>query len=97
MFRRLLDRERLEIPWRDLLRVYRRLELRGEIHGGRFVARFAGEQFALPTAVEQMRRLRRETESEPVEVAASDPLNLVGILTTDERVGSARRRKVSIG
>jgi ATP-dependent Lhr-like helicase len=97
VFRRLLDRERVEIPWRELLRVYRRLELRGEIHGGRFVARFSGEQFALPTAVEQMRRLRREEPTAAIEVAAADPLNLLGILTPDERVASARRKRVSIG
>ena len=97
VFRRLLERERLELPWRDLLRIYRRMELRGEIHGGRFVARFSGEQFALPTAVEQMRRLRREAAGAPIEVAASDPLNLVGILTPDARVGSVRRKSVSIG
>jgi ATP-dependent Lhr-like helicase len=97
VFRRLLDRERLDVSWRDLLRVYRRMELRGELHGGRFVTRFSGEQFALPSAVEQMRRLRREGDATAIEVAAADPLNLVGILTPDERVASARRRRVSIG
>src|SRR5262249_47177435 len=47
VFRKLLDRESISIPWRDLLRVYRRLEARGEIRGGRFVGGFSGEQFAL--------------------------------------------------
>ncbi len=61
VFRRLLERERTQLPWRDLVRVYRRQELRGEVRGGRFVQRFAGEQFAVPEAVELMRRLRRMT------------------------------------
>jgi ATP-dependent Lhr-like helicase len=60
VFRRLLERESLPVPWRDIVRFYRRLELRGELRGGRFVQRFSGEQYALPGAVERMRRLRRE-------------------------------------
>jgi ATP-dependent Lhr-like helicase len=59
VFRRLIERERIPVPWRDLVRVYRLLELRGDVRGGRFVHRFAGEQYALPEAVELMRRLRR--------------------------------------
>jgi ATP-dependent Lhr-like helicase len=59
VFRRLLERERIPVPWRDIARVLRREELRGEVRGGRFVGLFAGEQFALPEAVELMRRLRR--------------------------------------
>ena len=59
MFRTIITRERAPVPWRDLARVCRLLELRGEVRGGRFVARFAGEQYALPEAVELMRRLRR--------------------------------------
>jgi ATP-dependent Lhr-like helicase len=97
VFRRLLDRERMDVPWRDLLRVYRRMELRGEIRGGRFVARFAGEHFALPAAIEQMRRLRRKKPEAPLEVSASDPLNLVGILTPDARVATGRRERVTVG
>lgn len=97
VFRVLLDRERIDVPWRDLLRVYRRMELRGEVRGGRFVARFSGEHFALPTAVEQMRRLRRENEGAAFEVSASDPLNLAGILTPQARVASGRRESVSLG
>ena len=52
VFRRMLERESLLPPWRDLLRAFRRLEARGELRGGRFVAGFSGEQFAAPTAVE---------------------------------------------
>src|SRR6185436_16314107 len=43
---RLLEREAAWLPpWRELLRVYHRLEARGEIRGGRFVAGVSGEQF----------------------------------------------------
>jgi ATP-dependent Lhr-like helicase len=59
VFRRLIEREPAPVPWRDLVRVLRRQELRGEIRGGRFVSGFSGEQYALPEAVELMRRLRR--------------------------------------
>jgi ATP-dependent Lhr-like helicase len=45
-------------PWRELLVVLRRLEARGEVRGGRFVAGFVGEQFALPEAVDALRALR---------------------------------------
>ena len=58
VFWRLLEREADWLPpWRDLLRVYRRLEARGEIRGGRFVAGFSGEQFALPEAVGALREV----------------------------------------
>jgi ATP-dependent Lhr-like helicase len=70
-----------------LLGIYRRLEARGEIRGGRFVDGFSGEQFALPVAVESLRAIRRKREErETVLVAAADPLNLVGILTPGGRV-----------
>jgi len=83
VFRRLLEREAAWLPqWRDLLRVYRRLEARGEIRGGRFVAGFAGEQFALPEAIGMLREVRREPPTgATVSLSGADPLNLVGILT----------------
>jgi ATP-dependent Lhr-like helicase len=83
VFWRLLEREADWLPpWRDLLRVYRRLEARGEIRGGRFVAGFSGEQFALPDAVGMLREVRRQPASDAwVSVSGADPLNLVGILT----------------
>ena len=55
VFRAVLQRESQLPPWRDLVRVYRRLEARGEIRGGRFVAGFGGGQFALPDAVGRLR------------------------------------------
>jgi ATP-dependent Lhr-like helicase len=87
VFRDLLARETHAPPWRDLLRVYRRLEMRGELRGGRFCAGFIGEQFAAPEAVEAMRAVRKEPKrGEIVRLSACDPLNLVGILTPGPRV-----------
>jgi len=87
VFRDLLAREMSMPPWRSLLGVYRRLEARGEVRGGRFVNGFVGEQFALPEAVDALRATRRrETEHSPVIVSAADPLNLVGIITPGARV-----------
>ncbi|HEY8006709.1 MAG TPA: DEAD/DEAH box helicase [Methylocella sp.] len=83
VFRRVLEREAAWLPqWRDLLRVYRRLEARGDVRGGRFVAGFAGEQFALPEAIGALREVRRAGPSGViVSLSGADPLNLVGILT----------------
>ena len=88
VFWRLLEREASWLPpWRDLLRVYRRLESRGEVRGGRFVAGFSGEQYALPEAVATLRSIRRQTDSGAcVSLSAADPLNLVGILTPGARL-----------
>ena len=88
VFWRLIEREADWLPhWRDLLRVYRRLENRGEIRGGRFVAGFAGEQFALPDAVTELRRVRSKPLTEElISVSGADPLNLVGILTPGARL-----------
>ena len=87
MLRELLARETRAPSWRTLLQIYRRLEARGEIRGGRFVSGFVGEQYALPEAVEMLRAMRRSrTEGDTVIVSSSDPLNLVGILTPGSRV-----------
>jgi ATP-dependent Lhr-like helicase len=95
VFRRLLTRESLAPPWRELLAVYRRLEARGEIRGGRFVAGMSGEQFALPEAVGDLRRVRRtEPRGMLVAVSAADPLNLVGIVTPGARVPAVASNRV---
>jgi ATP-dependent helicase Lhr and Lhr-like helicase len=87
VFRDLLAREAHAPPWRDLVRVYRRLEMRGEIRGGRLVASFVGEQFALPEALDALRATRKEPKTGAiVEVSACDPLNLVGVITPGARV-----------
>ena len=87
VFRDLVARESSLPPWRDLLVALRRLEARGEIRGGRFVTGFVGEQFALPEALDELRGVRNPTAATCVtKVAATDPLNLVGILTPGPRV-----------
>jgi ATP-dependent helicase Lhr and Lhr-like helicase len=88
VFWRMLEREAPWLPpWRDLLRVYRRLESRGEIRGGRFVAGFSGEQFALPEAVGALRETRRRKDTGTLlSISGADPLNLVGILTPGPRL-----------
>ncbi len=90
VFWRLLEREADWLPpWRDLLRVYRKLEARGEIRGGRFVAGFSGEQFALPDAVGMLREIRRKaTTGALVSVSGADPLNLAGILTPGPKLAA---------
>ena len=87
VFRDLLARETTLPPWRDVATALRRLEARGEIRGGRFVHGFVGEQFALPEALDELRGLRAApTTPELCKVAATDPLNLVGILSPGARV-----------
>jgi ATP-dependent Lhr-like helicase len=90
VFWRVLEREAAWLPpWRDLLRVYRRLESRGDVRGGRFVAGFSGEQFALPSAVSALRQIRRQPNSGTlISLSAADPLNLVGILTPGPRLAA---------
>ncbi|HVT28169.1 MAG TPA: hypothetical protein VHE81_09145, partial [Lacipirellulaceae bacterium] len=95
MFRDLLARESVAPAWRDLLSVYRQLEMRGEIRGGRFVAGVAGEQFALPETVEQLRKHREAPATEVWSIiSAVDPLNLVGIVTRDARVPALRGNRI---
>jgi ATP-dependent Lhr-like helicase len=90
VFRDLLGREALALPWRDLLVQYRRMELQGEVRGGRFVGGFTGEQFALAEAVESLRAVRKRSEMSPVsydiKLSASDPLNLAGVILPGPRV-----------
>ena len=90
VFRKLFDRESIIVPWRDLLRVYRRLEARGEIRGGRFVGGFSGEQFASPDAVQLLRSIRRASgEGSMIALSAADPLNLLGVITPGPRLSPA--------
>src|SRR5258708_3292686 len=97
VFRDLLQREPRSPPWRELLQIYRRLEARGEIRGGRFAQAFSGEQFALPEAVEALRAVRRipKTGEERVSLRACDPLNLPGILTPGARVPAFAQNRVA--
>jgi ATP-dependent helicase Lhr and Lhr-like helicase len=90
LFWRLLAREADWLPpWRDLLQCCRRLEARGEIRGGRFIAGFSGEQYAAPEAIALLREARRKPqEAHYVSLSGADPLNLVGILTPGPRLPS---------
>ncbi|HXJ50210.1 MAG TPA: DEAD/DEAH box helicase [Burkholderiales bacterium] len=95
VFRSMLQRESGLPPWRELVRVYRRMEARGEIRGGRFVASFGGEQFAAADAVGRLRAVRKtERADELVVLSAADPLNLVGILTPHPRIASVYRNRL---
>jgi ATP-dependent Lhr-like helicase len=100
VFRKTLEREKQPLPWRDVARACRRLETRGEIRGGRFVAGFDGEQYALPEAITLLRELRRRSGSapdpSPLVVSAVDSLNFRGILTPDERVAPSVRKQVRV-
>ena len=96
VFMRMLDREAAWLPkWRDLLRVYRKLEARGEIRGGRFVAGFSGEQFALPEAIGRLREVRRREAREAlISLSGADPLNLAGILTPGPKLPALTGNRV---
>jgi ATP-dependent Lhr-like helicase len=95
VMRRVLQRETAAPSWRDLVLAYRRLEARGEIRGGRFVSGFAGEQFALPEAVSQLRSVRREEpKGRLTAIAAADPLNLSGIVTPGERIPALATNRI---
>jgi ATP-dependent Lhr-like helicase len=95
VFRKLLDRESILPPWRELLRVYWRMEARGEIRGGRFVQGFAGEQFALPDAIGALRAIRRrEARDEMIALSAADPLNLIGIILPGEKLAATSSNRI---
>jgi ATP-dependent helicase Lhr and Lhr-like helicase len=95
VFRRVLARETSGVPWRELARVYRTLEARGEIRGGRFVSGMSGEQFALPDAVDRLRELRRSGGDDTLTtISAADPLNLTGIITAGERLRTATGNRI---
>ena len=89
LFRDLMQRESFTMPWRYVLKALRRLEARGEVRGGRFVAGFVGEQYALPAAVQTLRDARRQPSSgDAIRIGAADPLNLTGIVISGPRTPS---------
>jgi ATP-dependent Lhr-like helicase len=95
-FRDLLARESAAPAWRDLLPIYRRLESRGEIRGGRFVSGVGGEQFALPEVVDLLRQAGREKLDDAIVlISTADPANLVGILTPDARIPASASNTVA--
>jgi ATP-dependent Lhr-like helicase len=97
VFRDLMAREQLSVPWRDLLFAMRRLEARGLVRGGRFVTGFPGEQFALPEAVDELRKVhKRQPDGTRVTISAADPLNLAGIVTPGPRVPAVRTTRLTL-
>ncbi|MGR9114125.1 MAG: DEAD/DEAH box helicase [Gammaproteobacteria bacterium] len=95
VFRKLLEKEDGMPSWRELLYVYRRLEARGELRGGRFVQGFAGEQFALPQAASSLREIRKQPKTGELNaISSADPLNLTGIITGGERVSAQTGQRI---
>jgi ATP-dependent helicase Lhr and Lhr-like helicase len=96
VFRKVLDREEGIPSWRELLYVYRRLEARGEVRGGRFVQGFAGEQFALPKALSLLNESCKQEKTDELTVLnTADPLNLTGIITPGNRVASVSGQRLA--
>jgi ATP-dependent Lhr-like helicase len=96
VFRDLVARENLAVPWRDVLWAFRRLEARGTIRGGRFVVGFSGEQYAHPDAIEVLKLVRRLREDgEIIRISAADPLNVTGIVLPGPRVPAIAAKTVT--
>ena len=95
VFRDVLDRETTIPRWRELLGMFRRLEARGCVRGGRFLSGFGGEQFAVPEAVASLRESRLHVGDEAITVAAADPLNLAGVVVPGERPAAVPGKTVS--
>ena len=95
VFRKLVDREKSMPPWRDLVRVFRLMEARGQIRGGRFVTGVWGEQFALKEAVTKLRAVtKKQKDAQLISISAADPLNLTGIVTPGGRVSAMINNRI---
>ena len=93
--RRIAEKESLHISWFELIRVFRRLEARGEVRGGYFVGGLSGEQFARPEAIGLLRSIRKgKAKGELLAISAADPLNLVGILTPGPRIAAITAHRI---
>jgi ATP-dependent Lhr-like helicase len=97
VFRDLLARETSAPSWHELVGTLRRMELRGEARGGRFVSQVAGEQYALPGEVDRLRQARDASDDEPwLVLSAADPLNLFGVITAGPRIAATHRNAVIV-
>ncbi len=102
IFRRMIEREAFAVSWLELLRVYRRLEARGEIRGGYFVGGVSGEQFALPEAIGLLRSIRKKgvlggdkrLSNQLIPISGADPLNLSGILAPGPRIAAITAHRI---
>jgi ATP-dependent Lhr-like helicase len=89
IFKSLLSRETCHNKWQQLLPFLQRMEWSGEIRSGRFVSGQYGQQFALPEAVQQLNKTRAAAgNQETIIINATDPLNLIGILTPDDKISA---------
>jgi ATP-dependent Lhr-like helicase len=97
VFRDLAVRESLAVPWRDVLWALRRMEARGTIRGGRFVAGFSGEQYAHPDAIDVLRTVRKHRPTgQPVRLSAADPLNLTAVILPGPRIPAIPTNSVTL-
>jgi ATP-dependent Lhr-like helicase len=95
VFRKLLEKESLAVSWFELIRLFRRLEARGEIRGGYFVSGVSGEQFALPEAIGLLRSIRKTAPKGGLTaISGADPLNLAGILTPGPRIAAVTAHRI---
>ena len=97
LFRSIIERELLAPPWRVLLRALRRLELRGTVRGGRFIAGVGGEQFAFQEAVDGLRSMAKEVAAAKPRyhsLAASDPLNLLNLILPRRKLAKLLNNRV---
>mgnify|MGYP000387666613 CR=1 FL=1 len=95
LFRSLIERESFAPPWRVLVRVLRRMELRGDLRGGRFVSQVSGEQYAPPEIVEELRKVRSKPASEKmISLSAADPLNLLGTILPGKKVSKLTSNRI---
>ncbi|HEX2320035.1 MAG TPA: DEAD/DEAH box helicase [Streptosporangiaceae bacterium] len=97
VFRNLIARESLAVPWRDVLWAFRRMEARGTIRGGRFVTGFSGEQYAHPDAIDVLRGIRKKPRTgEQIRISAADPLNLTGVILPGPRIPAISANAVTL-
>ncbi len=97
LFRSIIERELLAPPWRVLLRALRRMELRGTVRGGRFIAGVGGEQFAFQEAVDGLRSMAKEVAAAKPRyhsLAASDPLNLLNLILPRRKLAKLLNNRV---
>jgi ATP-dependent Lhr-like helicase len=72
VFRDVYLKERLGVPWREILWALRRLEARGLVRGGHFVTGVTGEQFAEETTIPLLRPRRAPRAFAAPSVASVD-------------------------
>ena len=98
VFRALIEKESLAPPWRPLLAVYRRMELKGTVRGGRFISGVGGEQFAFSETIDSLRKLKnaRETSASASHycLSATDPANLINLILPTRKLARLAGNRV---